>query len=212
MSKVGVSVITAGIRKIQDYHIQSDRHQVEFHIQLDEKLEGPGKMRNKCLAKFSDCDFIVLFDDDTYPIRAGWIDYIVDQHLKSGCHWFGIPDPFRDEVIRVEGEVIYWNNLIGAFSFYSKAILETVGGYNTAYNRYGYEDAGYQWRVHKSGLVGDNGFPSPIKLITWIKAEDVLHCVTQQNMSQEEKNWYIDQNRSVFEKEISENQLFYEFR
>jgi len=212
MSRVGVGVITAGKRKIQEYHIQSDRHEVDFHIQLDEKLEGPAKMRNKCLAKFADYDFIFLFDDDTYPIRSGWIDYTIDHHLKSGCHWFGIPDPFRDEVLKVEGEVAYWNNLIGAFSFYSKSLLETIGGYNTAYNRYGYEDAGYQWRVHRSGLIGSEGFPSPLKLMTWIKAEDVLHCVTQQNMSQEEKNWYIEQNRPIFEKEISENQLFYEFR
>lgn len=212
MSRVGVGVITAGKRKIQEYHIQSDRHEVDFHIQLDEKLEGPAKMRNKCLAKFAYYDFIFLFDDDTYPIRSGWIDYTIDHHLKSSCHWFGIPDPFRDEVVRVEGEVVYWNNLIGAFSFYSKTLLETIGGYNTAYNRYAYEDAGYQWRVHRSGLIGSEGFPSPLKLMTWIKAEDVLHCVTQQNMSQEEKNWYIEQNRSIFEKEISQNQLFYEFR
>jgi hypothetical protein len=61
-------------------------------------------------------------------------------------------------------------------------------------------------------LIGSEGFPSPLKLMTWITAEDVLHCVTRQNMSQEEKNWYIEQNRPIFEKEISQNQLFYEFR
>lgn len=213
MSKVGVGVITAGRRQIQDYHIQSSEHEVEFHIHLDDKLQGPAFMRNACLRKFYDSgyDFIVLFDDDTYPIRSGWVDYVLEQHKLSGNHWFGIPDPFRDNVKSVEGQVVYWDNLIGAFSFYTRQLLDTVGGYNTEYLRYGYEDCGYQHRVRNCGLIKSDGMPSPLKLMTWIKAEDVLHCVAQQNMSQEEKQYYIDLNRPVFEQEISRNQLFYDF-
>lgn len=213
MSKVGVGVITAGRRQIQEYYTESSEHQVEFHVQLDEKLQGPAFMRNACLRKFYDngCDFIILFDDDTYPIRSGWIDYVVEQHKLSGNHWFGIPDPFRDTVQSVQGEVVYWDNLIGALSFYTRKLLDTVGGYNTQYIRYGYEDCGYQHRVRNSDLIKSEGMPSPLKLMTWIKAEDVLHCVSQQNMSQEEKQYYIDLNRLVFEQEIRQNQLFYDF-
>lgn len=213
MSKVGVGLITVGLRDIQEYYVDSQEHEVEFHIQLDKNLEGPAKMRNACLRKFYDsgCDYIILFDDDTYPIRSNWIDYVIEQHKLSDNHWFGIPDPFRDSVQGVEGEVVYWDNLIGAFSFYTRKMLETVGGYNTAYIRYAYEDCAYQYRVRKSGLISSVGMPSPLKLMTWIKAEDVLHCVVKQNMSQEEKNRYIEINRPIFEQEISQNQLFYDF-
>lgn len=211
--KIGISVITAGNRKLKDYLLHSENHEVVFHVQVDSEKLGPGHMRNKALRKLYDegCDIMVVFDDDCYPIKEGWIDYLAFCYEKTGISFFGLPEAFKDIPQSMDREIVFWNACLTQFAMYDRKLLETVGGYNTAYDRYGFEDSAYIFRVLRSGLIGDKGYPCPIRVLSYIHSDDVYARTQVQNISYEDKQRYIAKNRIIFDQEVSSNQLFYDF-
>lgn len=183
-----------------------------IRVQTDDQREGVAKTRNACLRYLMDqgCDYLFMFDDDCYPIMVGWERYFIDQHRKSGLHFFGIPEVFKSQPLGLDGEILRWDSIVGCFSFQTRHLMDVVGYYNVAYKRYGYEDAARNRRCIRSGLCGDDAtFPSPVRASAYIHSEDVYGSVTVQNMSQDEKAVYIAQNAAEFNKEMRSARLYY---
>jgi hypothetical protein len=156
------------------------------------------------------CDYLFLFDDDCYPIMVGWERYFIDQHLASGLHFFGIPEVFKSKPLALHQEIVRWDSIVGCFSFQTRKLMEVVGYYNVAYQRYGYEDAARNRRCIRSGLCGDqDSFPSPIRSSAYIHSEDVYGSVIVQNMTREEKAACIAQNEAEFHKELRSARIYY---
>jgi len=209
--KIGVGVITMGVRPIRDYKQSPDSY---FHVYTDTERKGPAHARNQVLKHLCDegCDVFFVFDDDCYPRVAGWEAYFLDQHQKTGIHLFGLPDIFNSAMAGADGEVIYWNGMLVQFGMYTRKLLEEVGFYNTAYNRYGHEDSGYTFRALRSGLAGNkSGFPSPIRTLGYIHSEDAYGETAIDNLSPEEKAEFVQLNQSILDAEVHGEQIYYPF-
>ncbi|WP_213881217.1 hypothetical protein [Pseudomonas sp. dw_358] len=209
--KVGVGVITMGLRPIRDYKLAPGSH---LYVYTDTERKGPARARNQVLKYLCEegCDVFFVFDDDCYPTVPGWEAYFLDQHQKTGIHLFGLPDVFHAGMTGAEGEVIYWNGMLVQFAMYTRKLLEEVGFYNTRYDRYGHEDSGYTFRALRSGLAGNKtGFPSPIRTLGYIHSEDVYGQTQVHNLTGEEKGAYIEANRAILYAELNGDQIYYPF-
>ena len=206
--KVGIGVITMGIRKLKEYprSVYS-----EFFVFIDKEKKGPGAARNKCLEYFSNlgCDHIFLFDDDCYPLKSGWEDMAIKSAEKNNVYFMALPEKFKSvKIMHPTSEIQYWNQALGCFTYHSKKSLETIGGYNTTYNRYGFEDAGIKERAKLANLCGNfEGFPFPIELIDIIHSEDVYSENPTPNIKYEDKVVLIKENEPIYLEELKQARL-----
>lgn len=210
--KIGVGVITMGVRALKSYRTQPDTY---FHVHVDTDKKGVSHARNTCLKHLYDegCDYMFVFDDDCYPVMDGWEKYFVKQAQKHDMQFFILPEAFKDPLLNIRGEVGFWGGGLCQFALYSRRCIEEVGYYNTAYDRYGYEDAGYMHRVWNSGINGPltDGHPSPIRVLAYIHSEDVYGENPQSNISQEDKQKYIEQNYPIYQAEIKSGKIYYSY-
>lgn len=209
--KIGVGVITMGVRALKDYKTDPSTY---FHVHVDTDKKGVSHARNTCLKHLYDqsCDYMFVFDDDCYPIKEGWEKYFVDQHLESGLNFFVLPEAFKDKIIGLTDEIARWSGGLCQFAFYTRKLVEEVGYYNNAYDRYGYEDAGYMHRVWHSGLNGRaSGHPSPVRVLAYIHSEDVYGENPAANILQEDKLEYIRKNYPLYQEEIHSERIYYPY-
>lgn len=211
--KIGVGIITMGVRKLDPGYFTCRMLQPEnLFIYTDHEKKGPGYARNQCLKHFKDYDYVFLFDDDCKPTRRGWEEYLIKHAIANDVHFMCLPNIFENQIIEQKGEMYYWCGGTGCFTLFSKKALETLGGYNTSYQRYGWEDTAIRHRAKKAGLTGSiEGFAFPLRGIGYIYSEDITHQNPTPNMTQEEKQFCIELNRAEYAKEILGDKIFYEF-
>lgn len=206
--KVGIAVCTTPQRceEIKDYKFYCTSEDVYFIISNDVNYNGAPSSRNYCIKKMMDegCDYMFLFDDDCYPIMKGFDEYCIKQAIKHNVHFAGLPNSFKDILISHDDELTLWNGCIGSFSFFTRKHIETIGYYNTEYEKYGFTDPPYTYRSKKSPLSKSSVYhTSFLRLPFYIKSEDVYHMNPKINYSIEEKKKFININREIYKKEIS---------
>lgn len=117
---------------------------------------GIARNKNSCIKALKDCDYIFLFDDDCFPIKDGWAEYVIDCHEKSGVHHFNLLDNKLHNLIKetkYDNFSVQEHHLVGGvFMFLTKEVVEKVGAFNKNYDVYGFEHASYTYRVFRSGL------------------------------------------------------------
>lgn len=212
MNKIGVGVITAGVRPLKDYRLAEG---TQFYVYVDKERKGPAYARNQCLRKLYDdgCDYIFLFDDDCYPVMDGWEKYFIDQASENSVHYMAIPEVFKTGFEgQNSGEMMLWDGACGCFIYQTRYCIDTIGGYNSDYVKYGLEDAARSHRAKKAGMTGDpHYFSFPLRGLAYIHSEDIFGVTAIQNMTMEEKLKYVYQNQETYNKEIGSSKLFYEF-
>ena len=209
--KVGIGVITMGLRKINPKLFEKSTH--EIFIYTDTERFGPSHARNECLKHFDGYDHVFLFDDDTYPTCCGWENYFITQASEHNIHYMAIPEVFGGQFVSSDKEMQYWFSALGCFVYQDKVAMDVIGGYNTAYNRYGYEDAGRSRRALQAGLTGhNNAWGFPVRGLSYIHSEDVFGENPTPNIQTSEKLAYIAQNQPIYQKEIEGKQLFYPYK
>nr|DAY73869.1 MAG TPA: glycosyltransferase [Caudoviricetes sp.] len=209
--KIGIGVITMGVRTINKKLFENSEHGI--FIYTDKERLGPSHARNKVLEHFDDYDHIFIFDDDCYPTKLGWEQYFITKASEYGIHYMAIPEVFGGEFISSDNEMQYWYSALGCFVYQDKVAMATIGGYNTAYNRYGYEDAARSRRALHAGLTGhDNAWGFPVRGLSYIHSEDVFGENPVPNIDTPEKLKYIESNHKIYAEEISSPTLFYPYK
>lgn len=215
MTKIGIGVITAGNRQIHPNMERLSDPDALYHVHTDAERLGPGHARNAALRRLYDsgCTHMFVFDDDCYPVMAGWERYFVEQAEATGIGFFLMPEFFKDRIVGHAGaEVFMWDGGLVQFAMYTRPLLETVGGFNTAYDRYGFEDSAYIVRALRSGLAGPGaGYPSPLRTLAYIHSMDVYAENPTPNISAEDKQAYIRKNEPIYRDEINGGRLHYPF-
>ena len=164
-----------------------------------------------------DCDYIFIFDDDCFPIREGWADFFINAHKKTGIDHFVLCKPDHNELIQRTPIVSLYQTGTGCMMFLTRKVIEQVGYINPEYGKYGYEHAGYSWRIHQAGLtpswyVSVNGWEKFIYSWDLDKEGAEKHGFVRSHWDGEEyKNDYILQNQDVFYKEISSPKIYYPY-
>lgn len=219
MTKIGIGVCTTPQRRdsIKEYLSYCEYEDVLLVVSNDKKYNGAPSSRNDCIKTMMSkgCDYMFLFDDDCYPIMKGFDKYCVEQSLKYDVHFAVLPDSFKDKLIIFNGELTTWSGCIGSFSFFTRKHIETIGYYNTVYEKYGFTDPPYTYRSKKSPLSKDTvNHTSFLRLPFYIKSEDVYGMNPTPNYTPEEKQKFIDANRKIYFQEVKDADngiLFYPY-
>lgn len=207
--KIGVGVVTTPKRTVDHRLSKYSCPDTKIIVRSDTNHLGVSHMRNALLAELADCDYIFLFDDDCFPMMHGWEMYFIGQAALHGIDYITLPESFKSKLLRVDGEMGRWDGGIGCFSFQTQKALKTIGGFNTNYVRYGYEDAGRNRRAAIAGLTGGFQNSCPIRALAYIHSMDVFGENPTPNLSYDEKMDFISQNTLEFKREMSSDQLYY---
>lgn len=214
--KVGIGIITCQNRKIKDNFLNLISGPTSIYIYTDHDRRGVPYARNECLKALFErdgCDYVFLFDDDTYPIDPDWQAKLVDLHESTGLGLFSYPS--RESTAVSSGSAVtffQWN--FGPFMSITREMFEAIGYFNSAYTKYGFEDIAYICRARKSGLNGpENGDPTPTAIYGLVLAEDVLGTSPPPlNTSEEAKRQGITTNRPIFEREVNGSKIYYAYK
>lgn len=118
---------------------------------------GIARAKNKCLELLNDCDHIFLFDDDTYPLRQGWVDpYITstEPHLMYLFKtWSDGSAIDGDQIIYQDDRIVAHSQARGCMLYIKNLVLEVVGGMDTGYGKAMHEHLEWTNRIHNAGLT-----------------------------------------------------------
>lgn len=195
--KIGVGVITVGVRPLKDYLVTDPR--ADFRVFNDPDRKGVAYARNELMHQFYEegYDYWFIFDDDCYPVMEGWETYFVDQAVSGGWDFFGMPEYFKDKVVGSKGEVILWELAMCQFAMYSRAVVEKMGYFRPYTHGYGFEDAEWGHRLKAAGLNhGIQAIPCPLRIMAYIHPDDVFgnNPMPFANLTKEEKEAAIGIN------------------
>ena len=143
----------------------------------DYQRKGVAGNKNQCLRSLIDCEYIFLFDDDCFPIKEGWAEFLINAHLQTGIHHFNLLDSsLHYEIRRTQiGDfcVIECANSGGVMMFITQEVVKKVGAFNKNYGLYGFEHCSYSKRVELSGLQrGFSGNTTLDRLHSYILSVD----------------------------------------
>lgn len=133
---------------------------------------------------------LVLCDDDTFPIKEGWVEWLVGLDVDHYVLNEQIP---------------------GCFLLLTREVVEQVGYMNTEYGKYGWEHLGYYRRILNSGLsVGHGmGWKDYIYSYDLQGTEHGFEKIEWQTESEKEVRSLA--NKPIFEKEIASDQIYYPY-
>jgi glycosyltransferase involved in cell wall biosynthesis len=112
-----------------------------------EQNVGISRAKNKCLELLEGCDHLFIFDDDFYPIVDEWWVPYIESKLNHACFTF-------DRLLINSNE--FWNEYEkpnGCMMYFTKCCIETVGGWDTDFQGYGYEHLNFSDRIFNIGLT-----------------------------------------------------------
>ena len=199
MSNIGVGVVTCGIREL---------HPIKDSVVFtDTDRRGSAYAKNELIHKFYEEGklyyHIFLFDDDCYPVIDGWQEKIIEWAKKNNIHYLGGIDVKGIEINGGYGDTILSERpYVGAYFFMDRQCIEKVGYINERLVKYGWEDVSYSVRVKKVfGLT--RGYPFPVWMNMYLHSMDMFGETSIPNMSDEEKQKYIEMNKEEFKDEAN---------
>lgn len=157
MARIGIGVTTykrpdhfkLWMRQINKY-LPEDH---VLHIAKDVPRKGIAYRKNECIYALKECDYIFLYDDDCFPIKEGWVELFINEHLRTKNHHFlYLNHATHNHLYNIGGVEIY-QECGGAFMFLTKEVVNRVGYMNAWYSFYGFEHASYTNRIHQAGLT-----------------------------------------------------------
>jgi glycosyltransferase involved in cell wall biosynthesis len=175
--KIGIGITTKNRPEVAEYCIsQYKKFSKEAHriVLLDDDSE-PGKTlssipsgveyikdgvwrgvagsRNRLLRELADCDFVVISDDDVFPIRDFWIgEFVAGVMNNPGQHILNYSPPMHYEWMGKTGNgIVATKSSQGGFWFFTRHALNVIGGFREL-SKYGHEDGELFARMGRAGL------------------------------------------------------------
>lgn len=133
-----------------DYTEMIARFPFVFYKKSGERL-GVAKAKNECIKFLTNCDHIFLFDDDCCPKNHGWEKVYIEANQSTGVHHFmHLDDVAGIQKVRESEGVSTYQNAGGVMLYFTKHILNLVGGYDPKFGIYGYEHCQISNRCHSA--------------------------------------------------------------
>lgn len=120
---------------------------------IDAKVNhGVAYAKNKLLATLQErnCDFMFIMEDDILPVSNKVIPTYLAAYKMTGIDhmMFAHHGPANSHAIDISGPVVWWPSCVGAFTFYTKDVLEKVGLMDEGFNN-AWEHVEHSWRIMK---------------------------------------------------------------
>jgi len=144
----------------------SDSNYADPCFRFNER-SGIPKGKNKCLQILMShkVDHLFLFDDDCYPIVKDWHQpYISSQHDLLCYTWYSMIAHDYNHKHHIKGH--------GCMMYINKSIVNTIGGFDTAYGLGKYEHTAYFERAYNAGLI-------PHPFIDILGSNKLLHSMDE---------------------------------
>jgi len=126
---------------------------------LSGQNKGSTANKNRLIRHLADCDYIFIIEDDVIIYKEGWDLLYIDAHKKSGIHhfvycpsWYYGESLTKDEYDGIT--ITHPPHDGGTFSFYTREVIETCGGFHTDFRGYGWGHCEFTERIHRAGLSG----------------------------------------------------------
>jgi len=105
------------------------------------------------------CDPIIILEDDTFPLSAGWErDWIEGAvrygHANLAGDWFSF---WFKKGTGTPADPFYSRAATAQCSVFSREAMDAVGYMDTRFKRYGFEHAEHSFRLIRAGYGGDDG-------------------------------------------------------
>lgn len=142
---------------------------VKNNYKFTERVGIP-RVKNKCIEMLynSGCEHFFLFDDDTYPIKKDWhLPYIESpyEHLS-----YTFLNPYKT----VDNHNFYKPHGNGCMMYFTRNVVDTIGGFDPNFGLGKYEHLQFSHRVHNFGLI-----PEPF--IDVLGSNEYIYCEDQNN-------------------------------
>lgn len=208
--KTGIAITTtpsrAAIHKQQMVELaRYTPEDVLIYVHNDKDGIGVARSKNNCLKRLYElgCDYLILLDDDVYPIRDGWITHFIESGLNHACPTFtsfANGRPTHHRLIKQADGIEYFSSACGMVLFYTRACVDAVGGMDIRYGKWGYEHTGYSQRIKNAGLI-PMPFLSPKGSMDFFYSMD-YHSTVTSTASGKERAWSAKHNRPIYDQEL----------
>lgn len=118
-----------------------------------ETAQGIARAKNKCLELLDDCEHIFLWDDDGYPLCAGWERPYIESPEPHLMYQFPGPRQADIHVVAEDDNHIAWSGSRGVLLYVHRSVLDVAGGMDPGFGRWGYEHPDWSNRIHAFGLT-----------------------------------------------------------
>lgn len=162
--------------------------------------QGVANAKNHCLRMLMnhpDVAYIFLFDDDCYPTEHGWWK----QYVESGEHHLAYLhqnlNPAAHNVIYDDGKIFAMDRGTGCMLYFTAEAIDKVGGFRTAYGRWGFEHDDLTHRMMNAGLI-NYPYQGVVGQHGIYNLDEHQHG--ESSMTHEERNPLRLRNKLLFEK------------
>lgn len=193
--KIGIAITTVPSRKklLQKAIRQHKKYLPEnsiLHIHEDSKRIGIAKSKNNCIAALmaAEVDYLFLADDDCYPTQKDWHLPFIEcglHHASVTFTHFANGKPSKHKLLRTANGIDYFSNGCGFLLYFTKHCIETVGGMDERYGKWGYEHGGLSARIKNAGLTNST-FLAPAGIMDYFYSHD-QHMTCESVYTQVEK-------------------------
>ena len=119
---------------------------------------GIAQAKNKCLELLYNlgCEHFFLFDDDSYPLVDEWWKPYIDSPEPHLMAIFDRPkgvSKTQVEVLYEDDQHVAYHATRGYMIYVTRKVLDTVGGYDPGFGKWGWEHQSWSDRIHSAGLT-----------------------------------------------------------
>lgn len=177
---------------------------------------GVAYNKNRALFCLQDCDFIALIEDDLIPISSGWFELYEKAVILTDIHyWSSCRGPSVNQFPDFDGFLkqnfltpIYAKIPRGDFTFISKLVLKTIGGFHPRFKGCGGAHQEHWQRAIRAGLI-----PHPHPLLGIhegeLKFEQIGDTEGGRFMDDpEEIKRQLDENQNILKELTNSQELF----
>lgn len=158
---------------------------------------GIANAKNACLAELQDCDFVFLFDDDSWPIAENWADQWVqiNEANNVGHSMYNVVDPnllklnkgyanlicVTSKLGRYKNTMVELTNSFGVVLYFTRECLNVLGGFQPdAPHPYGFEHVQISMRAAQAGFTAGKRYLVPQIASSLIYSVDISYVMLKQ--------------------------------
>jgi glycosyltransferase involved in cell wall biosynthesis len=211
--RIGIGITTNNRPELLKECLQNIyKHTYMSNVMLyvaDDTIEkkGVAVKKNECLRALQECDYVFLFDDDSFPINDGWVDFFIQSNqnhllfLNKGLHQKKPTEINFYKENKIKYTIEHYHDCGGVFMFMTKDAIQKVGAFNEKFVKYGFEHAEYSIRI----LGKQNEYPMLKNTNKYIFSHDYSTFGHKSSITDFEKQTAIKNNWDKFFKEPIQN-------
>lgn len=201
LSPTGTPIFT-----VEDAHTESDSYRISNGYKFEQRTGIPA-VKNKCLELLmeTEAEHLFLFDDDCYPISPEWHEHYAESAHKLLHRTFYKPSGFLKD-----GHPYFNHTANGCMIYVHRSIIETIGGFDTAFGLGKYEHNQFGQRAYHVGLIEHPYIDVP-------NSNELLYCLDEKaeikrTLSDREQKELVSAGASHYFKTYNQQNLYINYK